>query len=84
MTIDKEMRRLGRKLAEEPPDPKISLDEAIEILAIHLQPKYTTLGTKWRSALSLSVEALKREKARRDFYGHSVSTLLPGETAEGE
>jgi len=82
MTIDEEMRQLGRELAKEPPDPIISIDEAIDIFAYHLEAIHTTPGTKWRSALNLGFEALKWIKWRRKNYRQPPILPLPGETEE--
>jgi len=62
---DEEMRRLGRELAKDPEDPKISIAEALSILQEHLNLQYSAPGTRWRSTLRTAIEALK-EKLQRE------------------
>jgi len=54
---------------EIPRDPRISVTEAIDIMTKHLdnplEPKYADYGSKWRSAVRLSIRALERYAQRR-------------------
>ena len=61
---DEEMRRLGRELAKDPKDPKISTAEAISILQEHLDDRHSAPGTRWRSTIKASIEALKGKRQR--------------------
>ena len=60
----------------------ITIDKAIRNLKAGRKDCGMIPEEEYTPTVDLAIEALKREKARRDFYGHSVSTLLPGEAEE--
>lgn len=61
---------------------KISIDEAIEIMEKEEEDTWMGDEEKWKAAVKLSYEALKREKHNRQYQPFLIFGLLPGETEE--
>ena len=62
----------------------MTIDEAIEILEREERDAFWGSEKKWKGAVKLSIEALKRIQNARAI-GYSVpASLLPGETEEGK
>jgi hypothetical protein len=58
----------------------MTLDEAIQVKRKYLDANFASMTHEERLADSLSIEALKRIKARRDLKTGWEKGLLPGET----
>jgi len=58
----------------------MNIDEAIEVFERELEDTFIGSEEKWKRALKLGLEALKRVKWQRIPGGSIRENLLPGET----
>ncbi len=60
----------------------MTLDEAIEVLSLSAYSGSSTHNTRFKEALKLGIEALKRELAGDNLPLDKLLKRLPGETPE--
>jgi len=60
----------------------MKIDKAIEILDYYRTSDCVHLTPDARDALKLGIEALKRVKGLRRFWGKDINLKLPGETED--